>query len=106
VGGRAASFREYGLPEAIPSDNRTPFAARAVNGMSRLSLWWMKLGMRPEGLQAGHAEQNGRLERIHSHAETGNREPAGRLRRGHRNTPSITSLKCQESPRLLTTLGF
>src|SRR5271155_4625575 len=61
----AAAFGEYGLPEAIRSDNGAPFAARAVNGVSRLSLWWMKLGIRPERIQAGHPEQNGRHERMH-----------------------------------------
>ena len=54
----AAAFGEYGMPEAIRSDNGAPFAARAVNGVSRLSLWWMKLGIRPERIQAGHPEQN------------------------------------------------
>ena len=36
-----------------------------MNGISRLSLWWMKLGIRPERIQAGHPEQNGRHERMH-----------------------------------------
>jgi transposase InsO family protein len=61
----AAAFGEYGLPEAIRSDNDAPFASRAVGGLSRLSLWWMKLGIRPERIQAGHPEQNGRHERMH-----------------------------------------
>src|SRR5580704_2666654 len=61
----AAAFGEYGMPEAIRSDNGAPFAARAVNGVSRLSLWWMKLGIRPERIQAGHPEQNGRHECMH-----------------------------------------
>jgi transposase InsO family protein len=61
----AAAFGEYGMPEAIRSDNGAPFAARAVKGVSRLSLWWMKLGIRPERIQAGHPEQNGRHERMH-----------------------------------------
>ena len=61
----AAAFGEYGMPAAIRSDNGAPFAARAVNGISRLALWWMKLGIRPERIQAGHPEQNGRHERMH-----------------------------------------
>jgi transposase InsO family protein len=61
----AAAFGEHGMPETIRSDNGSPFAARAVNGVSRLSLWWMKLGIRPERIQAGHPEQNGRHERMH-----------------------------------------
>ncbi len=60
-----AAFREYGLPEAIRSDNGTPFASRAVAGLSRLSVWWMKLGIVPERIEPGHPEQNGRHERMH-----------------------------------------
>lgn len=60
-----AAFREYGLPHAIRTDNGAPFASRAVAGLSRLSVWWMKLGIVPERIQAGHPEQNGRHERMH-----------------------------------------
>ncbi len=60
-----AAFREYGLPQAIRSDNGSPFASRAVAGLSRLSLWWMKLGIVPERIAPGHPEQNGRHERMH-----------------------------------------
>ena len=60
-----AAFREYGMPESIRSDNGAPFASRALCGLSRLSVWWMKLGIRPERIEAGHPEQNGRHERMH-----------------------------------------
>jgi putative transposase len=60
-----AAFREYGLPRAIRTDNGPPFASRGVAGLSRLSLYWMKLGIVPERIQAGHPEQNGRHERMH-----------------------------------------
>jgi transposase InsO family protein len=60
-----AAFREYGLPEAIRSDNGAPFASGALCGWSRLSVWWLKLGIRPERIAAGHPEQNGRHERMH-----------------------------------------
>lgn len=60
-----AAFREYGLPEAIRTDNGAPFASPTVTGLSRLAVWWMKLGIRPERIQAGHPEQNGRHERMH-----------------------------------------
>jgi putative transposase len=60
-----AAFREYGMPEAIRTDNGAPFASRAVAGLSRLSVWWMKLGIVPERIEAGHPEQNGRHERMH-----------------------------------------
>jgi transposase InsO family protein len=60
-----AAFREYGLPEAIRTDNGPPFASRAIAGLSHLSVWWMKLGIVPERIAAGHPEQNGRHERMH-----------------------------------------
>jgi transposase InsO family protein len=60
-----AAFREHGLPEAIRTDNGAPFASSAVGGLSRLSVWWIKLGIMPERIQAGHPEQNGRHERMH-----------------------------------------
>lgn len=60
-----AAFRDYGLPEAIRTDNGAPFASRGLAGLSRLALWWMKLGIVPERIAAGHPEQNGRHERMH-----------------------------------------
>jgi len=60
-----AAFREHGLPEAIRTDNGAPFASSAVGGLSRLAVWWIKLGITPERIEAGHPEQNGRHERMH-----------------------------------------
>jgi transposase InsO family protein len=60
-----AAFREYGLPEAIRTDNGPPFASRAPAGLSRLSMWWMRLGIRHERIEPGCPEQNGRHERMH-----------------------------------------
>ena len=60
-----AAFREYGLPQAIRTDNGAPFASRAPAGLSRLAVWWIKLGIVPERIAAGHPEQNGRHERLH-----------------------------------------
>ncbi len=58
-------FREYGLPEVIRTDNGTPFASRGLGGLSRLSYWWIRLGIAPERIEPGHPEQNGRHERMH-----------------------------------------
>lgn len=58
-------FDEYGLPEAIRSDNGSPFSSRGVAGLSTLSVWWHKLGIRHERIDPGHPEQNGRHERMH-----------------------------------------
>jgi len=60
-----ACFREYGMPEAIRTDNGAPFASTAIAGLSRLAVWWMKLGIVAERIEAGHPEQNGRHERMH-----------------------------------------
>jgi transposase InsO family protein len=58
-------FQEHGLPQAIRSDNGTPFSSRGLNGWSRLSVWWLRLGIELERIEPGHPEQNGRHERMH-----------------------------------------
>lgn len=58
-------FREYGLPDAIRSDNGTPFAGRCIGGLSRLMIWWILLGIIPERIRKGHPQENGRHERMH-----------------------------------------
>jgi transposase InsO family protein len=49
----------------IRTDNGVPFASAALGGLSRLSVWFIKLGIRPERILPGHPEQNGRHERMH-----------------------------------------
>jgi transposase InsO family protein len=58
-------FRTYGLPQAIRTDNGTPFASVGAGGLTRLSAWWVKLGINLERIKPGHPEQNGRHERMH-----------------------------------------
>jgi transposase InsO family protein len=58
-------FREYGLPERIRTDNGAPFASTGVGGLSRLSIWWIRLGIVPERIKPGQPQQNGRHERMH-----------------------------------------
>lgn len=58
-------FTDYGLPNVIKSDNGTPFASRAVGGLSNLSIWLIKLGITPERIEKGKPTQNGRHERMH-----------------------------------------
>lgn len=60
-----SAFIEYGLPRAIRTDNGTPFSTLAPGGLSRLSIWWIRLGIRPERIMPGRPEQNGRHERMH-----------------------------------------
>lgn len=64
-------FREYGLPEAIRTDNGPPFASLALGGLTRLSAWWIQLGIRPERIKPGKPSQNGRHERMHRTLESG-----------------------------------
>ena len=59
------AFREYGLPEVIRSDNGSPFASSGTTGLTALSVWWIKLGIRHERIDPGHPQQNGRHERFH-----------------------------------------
>jgi transposase InsO family protein len=60
-----AAFREHGLPQAIRTDNGPPFASPALRGLSRLAVWWIKLGIAPERIEPGKPQQNGRHERMH-----------------------------------------
>ena len=76
-----ATFRQYGLPRAIRTDNGSPFASRGIFGLSRLSAWWITLGILPERIEPGQPQQNGRHERMHGtlKAETA-RPPKATLR--------------------------
>jgi transposase InsO family protein len=59
-------FQERGLPEAIRSDNGVPFASpNALFNLSKLSVWWLRLGIAIERIKPGQPQQNGRHERMH-----------------------------------------
>jgi transposase InsO family protein len=60
-----SAFREDGLPLAIRTDNGPPFSTLAPGGLSRLAVWWIRPGIRPERIQPGRPDQNGRHERMH-----------------------------------------
>jgi putative transposase len=62
----AQAFAEYGLPDRIRSDNGPPFAATGLTGLSRLAVWWIRLGIVPERIAVGHPEQNGSHEQFHA----------------------------------------
>ena len=59
------TFRQYGLPGVIRTDNGSPFASTGLLGLTRLSVWWLRLGIELEHIEPGHPEQNGRHERLH-----------------------------------------
>ena len=59
-------FKEFGLPGAIRTDNGVPFASpHALFGLSRLAVWWLRLGVSIERIKPGNPQQNGRHERMH-----------------------------------------
>jgi putative transposase len=60
-----AAFREFGLPEIIHTDNGVPFASTAPGGLSRLSMWFIRLGITPERSRPASPQDNGRHERMH-----------------------------------------
>jgi putative transposase len=60
------TFKEFGLPDTIRTDNGVPFAsAHALYGLSKLSVWWLRLGIQIERSKPGHPQDNGRHERMH-----------------------------------------
>ena len=59
------AFRDFGLPWTIRSDNGTPFASTGLGRLSALSVWWIKLGIRPVRGRPHHPQDNGRHERMH-----------------------------------------
>jgi putative transposase len=60
------AFKDFGLPRAIRSDNGLPFASTsAFFGLSKLSVWWLRLGIGIERIRPGNPQQNGRHERMH-----------------------------------------
>jgi transposase InsO family protein len=71
-------FRERGLPRAIRSDNGVPFASpHGLFNLSKLSVWWLRLGISIERIQPGHPQQNGRHERMHLTLKKEATRPAG-----------------------------
>ena len=77
-------FATFGLPAAIRSDNGVPFASSGVAGLSKLSAWWTKLGIRHERIEPGKPQQNGRHERMH------------RTLKREATMPPATSMKAQQ----------
>ena len=71
------AFKDFGLPQAIRTDNGVPFASpHALYGLSKLAVWWLRLGIQIERIKPGHPEQNGRHERMHLTLKTDATKPA------------------------------
>ena len=73
------AFKDFGLPLAIRTDNGVPFASRsAFFGLSKLSVWWLRLNIGIERIKPGNPQQNGRHERMHLTLKKEATKPAGR----------------------------
>jgi transposase InsO family protein len=69
-------FKEYGLPLRIRTDNGVPFATTTLARLSKLSAWWVRLGILPEFIEPGRPDQNGRHERMHRTLKVATTRPA------------------------------
>jgi putative transposase len=69
-------FRTYGLPRRIRSDNGSPFASTGLGRLSRLALWWIRLGITVERIMPGRPDQNGAHERMHRELKRETTRPA------------------------------
>jgi len=71
-------FKEYGMPRRIRTDNGVPFASpQAMFNLSRLSVWWLRLGIEVERIKPGNPQQNGRHERMHLTLKKETTRPSG-----------------------------
>jgi transposase InsO family protein len=93
------TFREFGLPLAIRTDNGPPFATTAVAGLSQLAVWFVRLGIRQERITPGKPQQNGRHERMHRtmKAETA-RPPHANVVKQQRAFDRFQTIYNQERP--------
>ena len=74
-----AAFKQFGLPRAIRTDNGVPFASpNSLFGLSKLSVWWLRLGIEIERIKPGHPQQNGRHERMHLTLKLETTKPPGK----------------------------
>jgi transposase InsO family protein len=65
------TFREFGLPRAIRTDNGVPFATRGIHGLSQLNVWWMRLGVQHQRIHPASPQENGAHERMHKTLKAG-----------------------------------
>lgn len=72
-------FQRYGLPRVIRTDNGVPFGQpNALGRLSRLAVWWIRLGIRPERTTPSHPQENGAHERMHRTLKAEATRPASR----------------------------
>ena len=81
-------FKRYGLPKIIRTDNGGPFASKGAGGLSRLSAWWITLGIRVEFIRPGHPEENGAHEQMHRILKAETTTPPAPTRQGQQHRTS------------------
>jgi putative transposase len=81
-----ATFREYGMPQVIRTDNGAPFANTCLGGLTPLAVWWVRLGIGLERIEPGQPQQNGRHERMHRTLKEATAQPPGKNLRGQQKT--------------------
>ena len=97
-------FRENGMPVVIRVDNGGPFASNGPAGLSRLSVWWLRLGIRVEFTRPGHPEDNGAHEQFHRVLKRETLQPPTRTRQGQQHRTNGW-LKCYNQERPHEALG-
>jgi transposase InsO family protein len=70
------AFRTYGIPTVMRSDNGVPFACTGLAGLTKLSAYWLRLGITPERIRPAHPQENGRHERMHRTLKAETTRPA------------------------------
>ena len=94
-------FHERGLPQAIRSDNGVPFASpNGLFNLSKLSVWWLRLGISIERIRPGHPQQNRRHERMHLTLKK--KHPAGTSLTFSNNRPSSMTSSRNSTTNVLT----
>lgn len=92
-------FGEYGMPQRIRTDNGVPFASTGIGNLSRLSIWWIRLGIVPERIEPGQPQQNGRHERMHRTLKSVLGQPAAtNLRQQQRQLDAFRQHYNEERP--------
>ncbi len=96
------TFREYGLPRAIRTDNGAPFVTRALCGLSHLNVWWMRLGIQHQRIHPASPQENGAHERMHRTLKRGAiRPPRANARAQQRAFNDFRALYNDERPHTL-----
>lgn len=96
------TFREFGVPLAIRTDNGAPFASCGLGGLTPLSVWWVRLGIELERIEPGQPQQNGRHERMHRTLQEATAQQPGKNLRAQQESsinsePSINDERPHEA---------